>query len=256
MSAGNSSQVAALAKRAAQGDENAFNELYRLTRDHAWFVAHAIARDEQDALDILQESYMKAWKKLREMESPEVCAAWVYQIVGNTAKDFMKKRRPQLFVPRDDEDDALDWQPEQDSGYIPDAAMDTAETRRLIMEIVEGLSEDQRLCVLMYYYDDLDLPEIAAALEVPVGTVKSRLHRARGKISDGVEVLARNGTQLYGAAPIPLLVWLLRGVAAESSHALPYAVLGSGGAIAGGAAAAATFAVARGRALVDELPAH
>ena len=126
-----------------------------------------------------------------------------------------------------------------DEGYIPDASMDTAETRRLIMEIVDELPEDQRLCVMMHYYDELPLAEIAAALDVPMGTVKKRLYLARNKISDGVENLEKKqGVKLYGAAPIPLLIWLLKNAAGESAAALPPFILGSSAVTATGAAAA------------------
>jgi len=210
-------ELTALARRACAGDEDAFNQIYLLTRDRSYFVAYTITRDEQDALDILQESYLKAWQSLREMKSPDICAAWLNRIIGNTAKNFVRKRRPLLFQPMPEEGSPLDWQPEQDSAFIPDAAMDTAETRRLIMEIIDGLPEDQRLCVLMHYYNGMEMGEIAAALELSYETVKSRLRYARRKISDGVEDLERKGTKLYGAVPIPLLIWLLRNVAGESS---------------------------------------
>ena len=80
-------RLTALARKASGGDEGAFNEIYRLTRDRAYFVAYSITHNEQDALDILQEGYLKAWRKLREMDSPEICAAWLNTIMGNTAKE-------------------------------------------------------------------------------------------------------------------------------------------------------------------------
>ena len=237
MAAVNHQVLTDLARKASGGDEEAFNEIYRLTRDSAYFVAYSITHDEQDALDIVQEGYLKAWQGLKKMESPEICAAWLNRIMGNTAKNYVKQRRPQIFQPLEDGEDILGWQPERDSDYVPDAAMDTAETRRLIMAIVDDLPEDQRLCVLMYYYNDLDMHEIAAALEVPYKTVDSRLRYARRKISNGVEDLERRGTKLYGAAPIPLLIWLLRHVAGESSKRLPPVIFGSSTAAAGAAAA-------------------
>jgi len=220
-------KITELARKASMGDEAAFEELYRLTRDRAYFVAYSITHNEEDSLDILQESYLKAWKKLREMIEPEICAAWMNQIVGNTAKDFVKKRRPQLFEPLGEEDNLLMLQPEEDSAYIPDAAMDTTETKRLIMEIIDDLPEDQRLCVLLYYYDDLPVADIAKALEVPISTVSNRLAYARKKIARSVEELEKSGkVKLRGAAPLSLLPWLLRGAASESGKILPPIILG------------------------------
>jgi len=235
--AANSKELAKLARQAAGGDKNAFNELYRQTRDKAYFVAFSVTKNEDDALDILQDSYLKAWMKIGSLKNYEVAGAWLNQIVGNTAKDYVKKRRPQLFQPTGEDDDPLAWQSEKDDTYVPDAAMDTAETRRLIMAIVDDLPEDQRLCVLMHYYNDLDLREIAEALEVPYETVKSRLRYAKRKIGDGVHDLERRGMKLYGAAPIPFFVWFLKHALLQSSKALPYIIIG--GSITGGGILAA-----------------
>ena len=231
-------QIEQLAQKAAAGSAGAFDELYRLTRDRAYFVAFSITKNEDDALDILQDSYLKAWSKLGTLENPAVFGAWLNQIVGNTAKNFVKKHRPQLFQPAGDDGDPLEWQSEKDSSYVPDTAMDTGETRRLIMGIIDDLPEDQRLCVLMHYYNDLDLNEIAAALELPYETVRSRLRYAKRKISDGVESLEKKGTKLYGAAPIPLVVWLLKHGLAESSSRLPPLIIGGEAAKTGGTLAA------------------
>ena len=241
----NREQIAALAQKARTGNQDAFNELYLLTRDRAYFVAFSITKDEQDALDILQDSYLKAWQGIGSLQNPEQFPAWLHQITGNTAKNYVRQRKPQLFQPgAEDETDILGLQAEKDSGYIPDAAMDTEETRRLIMDIVDDLPEDQRLCILMYYYDDVPLQEIAAALEIPYSTAMSRLALGRKKISRGVEELERAGTKLYGAAPIPLLVWMLNHAAAESGRLLPPLVLAAPAAGGAAAGAAATAAVA------------
>jgi len=222
------------------GSQQAFNELYRLTRDRAYFVAYSVTGDEQDALDILQDSYLKAWQSIATLREPERFTAWLKQITGNTAKNFIKQRKPYMFQTAGEaEAILLDLQAEKNSAYIPHAAMDTAETRRLIMEIVDGLPEDQRLCTIMFYYDDMEMQEIAAALEIPLGTVQSRLFRARKKISDGVEALEQSGTMLYGAAPIPLLVWLLHGAGAGGA-ALPPVIIGGAAAVGGAAAAVVT----------------
>ena len=244
-------QIGMLAEQAAQGNEGAFNELYLLTRDRAYFVAYSVARNEQDALDILQESYLKAWKKLGELNTPDIFCAWLRQIVGNTAKDYVKKRRPQMFEPLDNETDLLTLQPEEDEAYIPDAAMDTAETKRLIMKIVDRLPEDQRLCVLLYYYEEMPVAEIAQSLEIPVSTVSNRLAYARKKISRAVEELEKKGgAKLYGALPLPLLIWVLRGVAVQSGTSLPPVILGgtTAAAAAGTAGAAGAAASAAGTA--------
>lgn len=84
--------------------------------------------------------------------------------------------------------------------------MDYAETKRLMKEILDGLPEDQKLCVLMYYYEELSVSDIADALGCSTGTVKSRLNYARKKIRNDVEELERKGTKLYSVAPLPFIL--------------------------------------------------
>ena len=93
--------------------------------------------------------------------------------------------------------------------FSPDESVDYAETKRLMQEILDKLPEDQRLCILMYYYEELSVGEIAQSLECSTGTVKSRLNYARKKIKNEVEELERKGTKLYGIAPLPFIVWML-----------------------------------------------
>jgi len=113
--------------------------------------------------DIVQDAYLKAWQGLGGLQKPEQFPVWLRQITGNAAKDYIKKRKSVMFASGDDDEPSIfDLQPEEDGEYIPDTSMDTAETRCLIMEIVDELPEDQWLCVMMYYYDELPLPSAAA----------------------------------------------------------------------------------------------
>ena len=245
-----SKQLAAFVRAAQGGDQTAFGKLYRATRDRAYFVALTITKNEDDALDILQEAYLKAWQNLSSLENPEQFNAWFRAITGNTAKNYLRKQSPLLFAPMNEDDGGgpLDWLEEKDDEYLPGRSMDTAETRKLIMGIVEKLPEDQRLCVLMHYYEDLPIAEIAVALELPLGTIKSRLWYARQSIGDGVRRLERtNGIKFYSFAPMPLVIWVLRHLKAPAVRHLPRAILGGGAtaggaAVAGGAAAGGTVA--------------
>lgn len=229
-------EIALLATKAAQGDADAFNELYLQTRDAAYFVALSITKNEDDAADMVQEAYLTAWQKLATLDKPESFSSWFNQITANAARMFLRKRKPLLFT---EEEDAFDWEPEHDDEYVPHKNMDTAETKRLIMAIVDELPEDQRLCVMLHYFDEMPVAEIASSIEVSVNTVTSRLFYARKKISTGVQALEqKHGLRLYAAAPMPLFIWALKQMAAGSAANLPSAVLGGTAAAAGGAAAA------------------
>ena len=101
----------------------------------------------------------------------------------------------------------------------PEKVLDREETARLIREILDGLPEDQRVVIEMFYYEKLSVKQIALALGLSESAVKSRLFYGRRKIETKVLALEKKGTRLYGLAPIPFLLWLLR--CQEDGNVLP-----------------------------------
>lgn len=254
-------QIAQLVTKAQGGDKTAFEALYRLTNQQAFFVARKLARTEEDALDILQDSYVKALGGLSKLENPESFCGWFNRIVANTGKDYLVKSGSVLFDNEEDEDTALNSLADEDGDFMPEESFDTRERREIVMEIIDGLPEDKRLCVLLYYYDGMSAPDIAKALNVSEGTVKSRLHDARGKIKSSIEKLERQGVKLFGAAPLSCFRWILERctpyaeLSAENSEKVldvlkGSAVLAGGAILAGSAAAGAGAAGASGTAAV------
>ena len=244
----NDQNIRGLALEAAQGSVSAFQELYKHTRQGAWFVALSITRNEHDAQDILQESYLKAYKSMDQLERPESFVAWLNQIVANKAKNYISRKKPDSFADYGNEN-ALDWQEETDPAFLPDEHLDQTEAKALIAALVRELPEDQRLVVLLHYYDDMEVAAIAKSLEIPEGTVKSRLGRARQKLAAMLQQAQGKGLKLYSLAPIPLLAYFIKllGFDAPGSDRLPPLLIGSaaaGSAAAGGAAAAAGSAAA------------
>ena len=103
----------------------------------------------------------------------------------------------------------LDFKDERTEN-LPDARLADQETARLMNEILQTLSEDQRLVVGMYYYEQMSIKEIAKELNCSENTIKSRLSYGRKKIELQVKELEKRGTKLYGLAPIPFLLWLFK----------------------------------------------
>lgn len=252
----NDQTIRNLALQAAQGSVDAFQELYRLTRQGAWFVALSIAKNEHDAQDILQESYLKAYKNMGQLDNPERFTAWLNQIVANQAKNYISRKKPDSFAEYEDEN-AQDWQEETNPDFIPDEHLDQAEAKALIAAHVQALPEDQRLVVLLRYYDDMDVSAIAKSLEIPEGTVKSRLARARQKLAAMLQEAQDKGLKLYSIAPIPLLAYFIKliGFDAASSDRLPPLLIGSAAAGAAGGAAAAAKTTTKASALTGKVAA-
>ncbi len=247
-------QIAQLVDKVREGDNAAFETLYNETNKGAYFVALKITGNEDDAMDILQDSYVKALDKLSQLKDSATFVSWFNQIVANTAKNYICKLKPVLFNTEEEELASQDWQAEEDADFIPEESMDNSESRKAIMDIIDSLPEDRRLCVLMHYYDDMGTAQIAKTLEISENTVKSHLLLARKSIKKTIEELRRKGATILSAAAIPFFIWMLRRSASACvmSQAKSAALLGlikGASALLGGAVAAGTAAVVAGTAV-------
>lgn len=198
-------------RRAAAHDQAAMTELYTKTNRELFKLIRSIVRNEDDANDILQDSFIKCFAKLRDLEHPERFMPWMKRIAANTAKDYLKKKKPMLFteLSSDEDEGEIDFE-EYHLEALPDVAMDRRETQRLMQEMLPVLSEDQRLVVGLYFYQQMSIKEIAAFLQCSENTVKSRLNYAKKKLKAKVLDLEKKGTKLYSLSPMGFLVWLLR----------------------------------------------
>ena len=199
---------------AAKGDQAAISELYNGTYHAVYRTVKALIRDEDTVLDVVQDSYIKAFQSLEQLEDPTHFPAWIKRIAANKAKDYLKKKKPMLFSELEPEDGGeLPFRDERQA-HLPEAALDRQETTRLMNEILDTLSEEQRMVIGLYYYEELSVREIAELLGCSENTVKSRLNYGRKKVETKVLELEKQGTKLYSLAPIPFLLWLFRNDAA------------------------------------------
>lgn len=205
-------KVAAVEKDTTiQGIEE-WKEIYQKTYRKAYAVAFQIMKNKEDAQDILQEAYISAFKNIESLKNKEKAGAWVNQIVANRCKDWLRKKNPALFSDMKSEDVDMEFEDSlvnENPMFMPEESIDYEETKKIMQNILDSLPEEQRLCILMYYYEELSVGEIAEALECSTGTVKSRLNYARKYIKTKVEELEKQGTKLYGIAPVPFIVWML-----------------------------------------------
>lgn len=199
---------------ALQGDGSGFAWLYEATQHDMYYIALKYMKNEDDAMDVLQDSYMKAWQSLASLKEPENFRAWFGRIVANTAKNALVKKRPTLFSQMDTENgdgDAFEFDIEDDrKEYQPERSYTEKETQLLVRELIDSLSDEQRLCIMMYHFDGQSIKDIAEAFGVSENTVKSRLLYGRKAIKSKAEELQKKGYQLYSFAPLPLLLFLLR----------------------------------------------
>lgn len=238
---------------ARQDDQNAINELYNQTFKKAYFVARtAIKSSDGDYSsqieDILQDAYVKAFSSLDKLEDPEKFQGWLDTIVINRCKDFLKKKKPTLFSDMASENSndgsTLEFEDSQENDrmeFKPEETVDYGETKRLIAEMLDRMPEDQKMCLLMYYYEEMSVRQIAEAMDCSEGTIKSRLNYARKNLKGQVLELEKKGTKLYCMPLLPFLYWFFREQAAEF-------IGGTAGTVAAEAAAGAGQSVSAGSA--------
>ncbi len=199
---------------AKRNEEAGYQFLYESTYRDKYYIALKYMKNADDALDVLQDAYMKAFDKLDTLYEAEKFPAWLGMIVANTAKNALAKKKPVLFseMGTENEDgDAFEYQIEDENiGNQPELSYTKEETKELVQQLIDSLSEEQRLCILMFHIEDMSIREIAEILDCSENTVKSRLNYGRKNLKTKAEELEKKGYKLYGMAPLPLLLYLLR----------------------------------------------
>ena len=207
-------KIARLIKQIQRGNQSAFEEFYKLTSHKAYFIALKITQNEHDAEDILQESYIKSLEKIGEIDTSQNITSWFLKIVANKSKDLLKSRNRLVFD--GDEDVFFDEIPEEKTEFCPEENLDQEELRLEVMAAIDELTEEKRACIMMMYFGDMSIKEIAESIEVPESTVKNRLYTARKDLRTKFE---KNGNILYGAALGGVLIWALNKTSVTASAA-------------------------------------
>lgn len=226
-----SQRLARLVVRLQNGDMAAFDEIYQLTYERAVFTSLKICRSKEDANDIVQESYMYLLDKANDIRNPEAFMSWFNMVVASKTKNMLRKNNPVLFGSRETEEYVLDSIEEADTTFQPSDDVEQTELCEEVMELIDNLSDDKRTAVILFYYDEMTTKQIAESLGVNENTIKSRLVQAKKDLTKGIKALEKENKCLYGIAPVPLIIWALKGSAKTTGKSF---------AVSGGAAATLT----------------
>ena len=177
-------QEAAIVRKVLGGDANAFETLVLEYEKNVYNIALRMTGNSEDAADMTQEAVIKAYNSLQSFRGDSKFSVWLYRIVSNVCLDFLrsKNRRPtvSLSVEDDDGEDAqLDVADESQS---PELLLDRKLTRDSVRRGLDSLPPDYRQILLLREIQGLSYDEIAQALSLEVGTVKSRIFRARKRL--------------------------------------------------------------------------
>lgn len=159
------------------GSEAAFNELYQRYHKLIYFVANRTCHNEADAQDITQETLLTIKEHASDIRNPKYFRLWVYRIVSSKCKNMFYKNR-KLLNPSE-EDFFSNHMIEERKDFIPHEDMHFKSDQEVLNHFIDQLCEGQRLVLIMFYMEQFSIHEIADILEIPEGTVKSRLSTAR-----------------------------------------------------------------------------
>ena len=185
-------EQAVIAKVVA-GDRNAFEPLLLENERNVYNLALRMTANEQDALDVSQDVFLKAYSLLHTFRGECRFSVWLYRITYNICVDRSRKnsRFVTVSLEQPDEDGDLSEMEIPDTRSLPEEELLKSEKRRAIAQAMDSLSEEHRQAIALREYGDLAYEEMAALLQVSEGTVKSRLNRARHRLG---QILVKNGT--------------------------------------------------------------
>ncbi|GAA6296544.1 hypothetical protein F220043C3_49780 [Enterocloster asparagiformis] len=199
--------VVALVKR---GDTMAFEELYRLTYKYAYFHARSILHDDDEAWDLVQETYIAVYQHIDSLREERYVKSWISGIVFNLGMKRLRKKRDLLV---DEENDFLfDALEDENTDGSPEKALDSKETATIVREVIDRLPALQKAAVIAYYFDEKSVADIAREAMCSENTIKSRLNYARKAMKEGIEHKERQmGVKLHVVTG-PMIVFVLRGM--------------------------------------------
>ena len=208
---------------AKKGDADAFGELFSEYHNNLYYFVLNHVKNPSDAEDIVQETFIEAFSGIHSLSESRAFKSWLYTIAYRQSVKAFRKGSRSVPVADMAFEEAAEFI-EGDIEFLPEHVMETKETRSAVAELVMKLPDAQKTAILLYYFEDLDLGEIAKIEDCPIGTIKSRLNYARKAIKSKVEESRKMGIPILAAAPLPLLTSILR-EAAELSR-MPEAAAG------------------------------
>ena len=200
--------ISHLVEKIKKGDNKSFEKLYKLTEREVWFTCISFLKNETTAQDIMQETYITAFLKIQSLEKSSQIRSWLNRIAVNKCKNYLKgKGEIQL------DDEIFENQAIVDERIsIPEEYISDKAKREIILSIMqEVLSDVQYQTVVMHYFNEMTVDEIAEVFECSRGTVLSRLNYSRAKMKTAIEDYEnKSGDKLHGVVFVPFFTTIFR----------------------------------------------
>lgn len=198
--------------KAQKGNKKALEHIVNETGDYIYYYCITLLRNEDEASEAVQDIYVILLEKLKTLENPQTFLGWLKVITSNYCKNRLSRKPRTISI---EESEITEFTEDKDCQIMPEKCLETDEISEIIMSSVKQLPDIHKECVLMYYYHQLSIEQIAKILEVKEGTVKSRLYHARKAIKAKLEKYDWENLTFEGFSP---LLYITRSLLSESEN--------------------------------------
>ena len=205
-------RIVSLVLEMKNGKEEAFSKLYEVYYQDIYYYILRIVNDSELASDLTQETFIEIYQNVARLKEPEAFMKWSKTIAYHKSAGHFRKKREVLLEENEDDVSVFDTIVDEREEFIPDEALDQDELKKTIQQMIDSLPEEQRAAIMMRYFDELSVQDIADIQSVSEGTVKSRLNYGRKAIKNAVEEYEKKtGVKLHSVGVLPLLLWVFQG---------------------------------------------
>ena len=178
-----------LIRRAQRGDAGAFEQLLLEHQKNVYNLCYRMAGNPDDAMDLSQETFLRAWRCLDQYQFASAFSTWLYRLCSNICIDFLRRRRRQQTVPLtfEDADGEEQTYAVPDAQPLPEEQVDLKLTRETLAAAMAQLLPEHRAVLQLRVVNEMSYEQIADVLDIQIGTVKSRLSRARNQLKKILE---------------------------------------------------------------------
>lgn len=205
-----------IVEQAKTGNKNAFKALYEEYYDRLYFFVLKNVDSKEAAEDITQDTFLKSMEKIDSLEKPENYVSWLHSIAYNKCTDMFRSRKSDVYFDTDEEfEAAMESHSLNEPIMVPEDYATDKDRARQLKAMIDSLKPDMKSALILYYYNDMNLADVAKTMGIPENTVKQKLFRARKKLKSKIEEMAGKGIVL-SAVPMNRL---LRGTVSPKNAA-------------------------------------
>ena len=199
------SKIIKMVEGAQRGDVDSFNDIYETFKNSITYHAYSFTKDMDTATNIMQDTFVEVFRSINNLKEPLALVKWMKTIAYHKFTSYYKRTKNDALYNSYDIMEYDSFADEEATEFIPDKVMDKEDFRREVMEAMNSLSPEMRLTMMFRYFDELSLKEISEVMDVPGGTVKSRINRGREVLMERLDKYAKKyGLNLHSVAFFPI----------------------------------------------------